>query len=109
MSDEIQKLQPQKRGDYFSFFAALTNELNEPIIITADLIASQIRDSRGNLIDDLDVSLTNTPGQYLVEKDDTTGWPLGTLEIDLEFLLNTKPKSTPTFTVLIVRDVTQNA
>jgi len=109
MSDVVQALQPHKRGDYFSFFAELKNEFNQAIVIDDSLISSQIRDSHGNLIDDLDISSTNIPGQYLVEKDDTTGWPLGNLEIDLEFLLSAKPKSSPTFTVLIIKDVTQHA
>jgi hypothetical protein len=109
MAVETQSLGDQKRGDYFAFYANLTDALDAPIVLSADLISSQIRDSMGQLIDDLDISADPVPGRYLIEKDDTKTWPIGTLEIDLEMLIDGKPLSTPTFTVRIVRDVTQNA
>jgi len=109
MALETQSLGEQKRGDYFAFYADLTDASLAPIVLSADLISSQIRDRVGTLIDDLEISTDSVPGRYLIEKGDTKSWPIGDLEIDIEMLIDGKPLSTPTFTVKIVRDVTQNA
>lgn len=108
---DVQSLGEHKRGDYFSFYATLKDAANNPIVLDVVNMESQVRDSYGNLYNTLTITADSVPGRYLLEADQTLDWPVDeTLEIDIEMQIAPgKPLSSPTFTVLVVKDVTRDA
>ena len=54
-----------KRGDTFSFYANISDEAGDPLVTDAANITSQIRDTMYQLVANLTVAATATPGKYL--------------------------------------------
>lgn len=98
-----------KRGDAFGY----SNEITEddgitPITGMAETMKSQIRDRNDNLICELTITESEEiPGTYLFVADGTDDWLVGTLYTDIQFMLNGKPKSTPTIAINVGRDITK--
>lgn len=99
-----------KRGDTFERNCQLT-ENGTPIDITGWSIKSQIRDSSGVLIDDLDTSITDVAtGLYKLSKPaaSTALWEPGGHLFDIEFTTSAgSVMSTETVRINIETDITQ--
>ena len=94
-----------KRGDTFRV-AAVLPESARPALAGADA-RSQIRRPDGRLVATLDVTLT-TDQVGLGFSGSTQDWPLGQVEIDVQFTLPSGLiTSTATTTFNVVKDVTQ--
>ena len=94
-----------KRGDTF-LVAAVLPESARPALAGADA-RSQIRRPDGRLVATLDVTLT-TDQVGLGFSGSTQDWPLGQVEIDVQFTLPSGLiTSTATTTFNVVKDVTQ--
>lgn len=107
----VQSLGEHKRGDYFSFYATLEDASGSPIVLDVADMSSQVRDKYGRLYNTLTITADPiVPGRYLLEAEQTLDWPVDkTLEIDIEMQVSPgKPLSSPTFTVLVVKDVTRS-
>jgi hypothetical protein len=100
-----------KRGDTFDQLLLIPDSFADGYWIgwTA---TSQIRTARGKLIAPLTVSWADPAADTRVMRlfnDETAGWPVGDLEIDVQFVRNSDglTRSTETIAVTILRDVTQ--
>lgn len=94
-----------KRGDTF-LVAAVLPESARPALAGADA-RSQIRRPDGRLVATLNVTLT-TDQIGLGFSGSTQDWPLGQVEIDVQFTLPSGLiTSTATTTFNVVKDVTQ--
>ena len=96
-----------KRGDTLRLFIRLTDSDDNPIDIDVENIRSQIRDTAGNLIDEFKVEKTSELGQYKFTTEGTSEYPITTLESDIEFIINNTIKSSNTFMIKVIRDVTR--
>ena len=98
-----------KRGSAFVFQATYSVS-NLPVNLDGYVITSQIRDSEGNLVADLVVTMADqgtAPGQYSLNCDDTTEWMLGDLRWDIRYLSDSRPVITETLIIRLVRQVTE--
>jgi hypothetical protein len=98
-----------KRGDTFSYAAAVTNgKKGPPINISGWTIRSQIRTTTDQLLVELSVEMTDSVnGAYRLYYDgSTTAWPIGNANMDIEYTENGKVKSTDTVVIKIVKDIT---
>ena len=104
----MESIGDRKRGDTLSFYAAITDvETGKPVVTDISNIKSQIRTRMGKLIDSFIISSTDTEGKYFLRSEDTSKYPIGTHEIDIQITDNDVTISTETFTITIVQDVTQ--
>lgn len=97
-----------KRGDTFAFYIALQDDDGEPVILEVGSLKCQVRNNLDQLIAEMDIALTDTAGQYIFRKDDTTTWPLGELYYDIRFLVDGISTSTSTDTIYVSKDVTKD-
>lgn len=105
MSDKIIKF---KRGDTFTL--TCTYKVNGvDTSVTAFDIDSQIRDNRGNLIQDLTVTKLVQTGVFTLTSiaTDTANWPVSVLRCDIQFSQGGSVRSTQTFDISVVEDITK--
>lgn len=102
-----------KRGDDWSL-VGVYKENGVGVNITNFTIRSQLRDANLNLVCELTVTKSNqttTPGGFVLSipvGTDTTTWPTGNLQSDIEFVpAGGRKKSTETFLVPVVEEVTK--
>jgi len=101
-----------KRGDTFKLDAVV---LGDGVVIPGGIggwtITSQIRTTRGVLIDTLVVTVVSSIAcTYTLEESDagvTEDWPIGHHEMDIEYVINDAVISTKTITVKVERDITR--
>ena len=97
-----------KRGDTF-LLACVYKVDGEPAPIDGLTIASQIRQANGSLVATLAVEpdIVET-GKFLLTPDtETDTWPIDTLFCDLEISENGFIRSTQTFQVNVIKDITK--
>lgn len=92
-----------KRGDTFSYSGLIPSDFD----VAGAQITSQIRNGAGQKIADLVVDVS---GNLLsLRCGDTTGWPVGAAEIDIQFALPSGDiVSTSTERVVIEKDITRS-
>lgn len=100
-----------KRGDTFAFYANMTDETGGPLVIDLLNIKSQIRDKAYQLIADLTVATTETPGRYLFTAPSTDNWPTETwgkttLLMDIQITTGGSVISSDTIEITVLKDVT---
>lgn len=96
-----------KRGDTLTFIVKLVDEENEALVIPTTSMRSEMRDISNKKIDDFTIETTAVDGEYLFTANgDTNKYPLETLYIDIEFDEDGNIKSSETFTINIVKDIT---
>ena len=102
-----------KRGDTFSLQCTYKDSAGAPASVTGLTINSQIRNSYGGT---LVATLTAVPldqtthvGQFNLVPvvSDTSGWPVGNLICDLQITNGTTVRSSDSFIIPVVEDVTQ--
>ena len=96
-----------KRGDTFSV-ALTVKQDGEAYDLSGFTGASQIRDRKGELLDDLTVEIADaTGGKVTLTESDTADWEPGTYVCDVEFDDGDGLVwSTPTLEIQVIPDVT---
>lgn len=102
------RLENFKRGDTFFFSADIDDGYGNPLSLDIGSIRSQIRNSRDELISELDVSVGDVAGRYIFKDSNTQGWSLGELYMDIEVTQDEIVTSSPTIVIPVVRDITKN-
>lgn len=97
-----------KRGDTFSL-ACVYKVDGVATSVTAFDIDSQLRDSKDNLIQTLTVTKLPGTGSFTLTATatDTTNWPVSVLKCDLQFSESGTVRSTETFNVVVVNEITK--
>ena len=96
-----------KRGDTFN----LTCTYKESGVATALVdytIKSQVKTLSGVLLAELEVTVADqvlTPGLFYL-KTNSTAWPIGNVFVDIQFTSGPTVRSTQTFFVPVVKDIT---
>lgn len=97
-----------KTGDTFAFIATIKDEAGVPIVGKAHLLKSQVRNYKDELIAELIISETETPGNYLFKALDTADWPLNEeLRTDIQYTDNEIVTSSETIMIPMAKDVTR--
>jgi hypothetical protein len=95
-----------KRGDTFILVCVYKVD-GEPAPIDGLTIASQIRQANGSLVANMAVEPDEDEGKFLLTPDtDTVNWPLDVLFCDLEITEDGFIRSTQTFKINVVKDIT---
>lgn len=90
-----------KRGDTLAYMITWEGAV-------ASELKSQIRDKSGNLIAELSIEETGTPGTFRVSISDTSSFPLGPLLTDIQRTSESEGvRSSETFVIFVEKDVTQ--
>ena len=101
-----------KRGDTFDHLLLLPDSFADGFFV-GWAVASQVRTTRGKLVADLAVSWADPAADTRVLQllgADTTTWPVGTLEFDVQFTRSDGVvRSTETVLLEVLRDQTQEA
>ncbi|MCP4597803.1 hypothetical protein [Neptuniibacter sp.] len=99
-----------KLGDTLEWVLNVVDESDQPIDITNWDIRSQMRDSAGELIQELTVTKTDAEGgvySITASKAQTATWTPGDHSVDVEYTdENDITFSTETFAVVMKRDIT---
>lgn len=101
-----------KRGDTFSL-SCTWKDNGSPASIAGLEIKAQIRNSYGlNLVDDLVVTPLNQVnhiGQFVLTPlhPDTSYWPIGSLICDLQITKDSVVRSSDSFLIPVIEDVTK--
>lgn len=103
----MKKLPNLKRGDTFSYATTLTTPFGTPLSGVAAQMASQVRDGEDLLIAILTI-IETTPGTYVLSCADTSGWPVGNLFTDIQYVdAGGTITSTETLVISVTEDVTR--
>lgn len=97
-----------KRGDTFTL--TCTYKVNGSASSVSNIdIASQLRDKRGNLIQDFAVTKLVSTGSFtlVATATETNYWPISILQCDVQFSEGGIIRSTQTFDVAVVEDITK--
>ena len=98
-----------KRGD--TMLLTVTYKVDGiPTSISTIDIASQIRTQYGTLIDSMIVTKSgSSTGVFTLapSDSDTSAWPLGNLLCDIEFTQSGNIRSTETFGIVVVEEITK--
>lgn len=102
-----------KRGDTFAFYANITDEFGEPLLVSVDKLKSQVRDTNYKLIAELVIATTEVGGRYLFTAAETNTWPSEpgsgkVLLMDIEINNGGQINSSRTIEINVVKDVTAN-
>ena len=105
MSNKIIKF---KRGDTFSLTCTYKVD-GVPTSVSAITIKSQIRNQRDQLIQELDVEKLVSTGKFtlIASAEDTAEWPITVLRCDIQFSDGGIVRSTQTFDISVLEDITQ--
>ena len=106
--ENFMRLIPLKRGDTFALNADITNADGEVVNYLASQIKSQIRTKNDILVASLTVQSTETPGRYVLMAAETSTWPIGVLEMDIEVNNGEAIMSSPTIEVPVIKDITRD-
>jgi hypothetical protein len=96
-----------KRGDTFN----LTCTYKENGVATSIVdytLRSQVKTLSGVLLAELEVTVADqilSPGVFYL-KTNSTAWPIGNVLVDIQFVSGSTVRSTQTFLVPVVKDVT---
>lgn len=104
------KIEPIKRGDSF-LLACEYKEGGVATDVTNYTIASQVRDSSDQLIEQLTVTKAdqaNHPGKFVLSAGVISDWPIDLLRCDIELSEGATVRSTQTFMIPVVEDVTRD-
>lgn len=104
------QIQPIKRGD--SFLMACVYKVDSVAAdVTNYTIRSQVRDSSNELIEELVVTKADQstdPGKFVLSAGIIDEWPIDLLRCDIEFSEGDTVRSTQTFMIPVVEDVTRD-
>lgn len=97
-----------KRGDTL-LLTAIYKVDGVATSVSAIDIASQIRTNRGTLVATMSVTKLPATGQFTLSPVDpnTSAWPLGALQCDIEFSEGGNIRSTETFTLVVTQEITK--
>lgn len=101
-----------KRGDTFQLTCTY-KVAGVATSLTGKTVDCQLRSPNGGLIADmtctLDADQTTNPGKFVVTPvvADTSRWSVGNNEIDIQITSGSSVRSTETFTLPVVKDVTR--
>ena len=97
-----------KRGDTFTLTCTYKVD-GIATSVSALTIESQIRNQRDTLIQDLTVTKLVGTGQFtlVASTADTTEWPVSVLRCDIQFSEGGVVRSTQTFDISVVEEVTK--
>lgn len=99
-----------KRGDTFLVVCTYTDPTNTPIDITSIDIKSQIRNTRGDIVSELQVikeaQTGATIGKFTL-RSATDTWPIGEHQWDIQYTDSGNIQSTDTLTVIVNQDITR--
>ena len=97
-----------KRGDTMLLTVTYKVDGTASDISTID-IASQIRTQSGSLVETMVVTKLEETGQFTLEPttSDTSAWPLGNLLCDIEFTQSGNIRSTETFGIVVIEEITK--
>lgn len=97
-----------KRGDTFSLSCTYKVDGVATSVSSID-IDSQIRDNRDKLIQELTVTKLIGTGEFTLTStaEETADWPITTMKCDIQFSEGGSIRSTQTFDVVIIEDVTK--
>jgi hypothetical protein len=104
------QIQPIKRGDSF-LMACVYKVGGAPADVTNYAIRSQVRDSSDNLVQELTVTKadqTTDKGVFVLSAGVIAAWPIDLLRCDIEFSEEATVRSTQTFMIPVVEDVTRD-
>lgn len=97
-----------KRGDTF-YLVCTYKQDGLPASLDGYVIASQLRDVSGTLVDTFSVQILDqisNPGVFTLSAGSTTSWPIGCLLSDIQFTFNGDIRSTQTFKISVLGDIT---
>lgn len=97
-----------KRGD--TMLLTVTYKVDgTPADISNINIASQVRTQSGTLVAAMVVTKLESTGQFTMAPTgaDTSEWPLGNLLCDIEFTQSGNIRSTETFGIVVVEEITK--
>jgi len=100
-----------KRGDTFAFYANIKDESGQTLVTDIANIKSEIRDTSYQLITELTITTTETPGRYLFTAPNTDDWPTNTwgkneLLMDIQLSIEGQINSSDTVKIAVIKDVT---
>lgn len=95
-----------KRGDTFSLVCTY-KVADVATSLTNFTITSQLRNSNDVLIETLIVEKLIDTGKFLLKSNDTSDWQPNLLSCDIQFIENGVIRSTNTFYVSVVKDITR--
>lgn len=97
-----------KRGDTFTLTCTYKVD-GVATSVTALTIDSQIRNQRNQLIQELTVTKLVGTGQFtlVASAENTTEWPVSVLRCDIQFSDNGIVRSTQTFDISVVEEITK--
>ena len=97
-----------KRGDTFSLNCTYKRN-NVPVSVVGFDIDCQIRDRRGVLIATLADTKQELTGVFTLEPTiaDTSSWPVDVLKCDIQLSENGVIRSTDTFLVVVLEEITK--
>ena len=105
---DMQVLKTIKPGETFAMYITIEKEDGTPITDMADRLKMQVRTSIDELISDVSISETQTPGQYLLEVNDTKKWPEGVLYTDILIRNEGRVKISETLKIIVTKEVTKD-
>ncbi|KGE20688.1 hypothetical protein [Paenibacillus wynnii] len=89
-----------KRGDTFIYTATWDGA-------TLSELRSQVRNSLGQLTSEVTINNAGTPYTFVLSVVDTSKWPIGVLQTDIQRTVGGLIISSETITINVLRDVTQ--
>lgn len=97
-----------KRGDTFTLTCTYKVDGLPSSIDDVD-IASQVRNQRDELIQNLSVTKLEELGQFTLNASasETSDWPIKVLRCDVQFTQGNTVRSTQTFDISVVKDITR--
>lgn len=104
----MQSIKNFKRGD--TMLLTVTYKIDGVATSVSDItINSQIRKQSGVLVDDMVVTKLLGTGQFTLapSTSDTSEWPIGNLLCDIEFVQSGNIRSTETFGIVVVEEITK--
>jgi len=99
-------MRPFKRGDTLAFYASLKDSDGNLLDYDIAKMKCQLRTRNGRLVDELNITETETLGKYLLRSADTSKYPIEKLYSDIEITDNDIKTSSSTFEIEIKRDYT---
>jgi hypothetical protein len=103
----MQTLPSFKRGDTFSFIAAIASVSGTPLTGEASNLLCQVRNKADKLYSDLTITETTPSGSYLFITNDTLDWPCGTdLYLDIQYTKSGIVTSSETIIIPVEKDMT---
>lgn len=105
----VSTLSPIKQGDSF-ILACKYKQDGVAVSVELYTIRAQVRDSSENLVQELAVSKANqttNPGVFTLSAGIISSWPIDLLRCDIQFSEGETVRSTQTFFIPVVEDVTR--